>query len=151
MLTNIPTKRISSIIQTLLKHHNTQQNRIKEIINITSTVLSHSYFKFNLDCYQQEEGLAVGAPSSAALAEIYFQSTECNNIYDILLKHNIISYFTYLNDMLLLYNYKLTDINLTSHEFNNMHPKLLFTMEHEQDIKILVLHITIQRTENDLT
>jgi hypothetical protein len=53
--------------------------------------------------------------------------------------------------MLLIYNDKLTGINLTLHEFNNIHPKLLFTMEHEQDNKIHFLDITIQRTENNLT
>jgi hypothetical protein len=66
---NIPTKRIASIIHPVLKHHNTQQNTIKEIINITNTILAHNYFNFNKDCYHQE-GLAMGAPSSAVVAEI---------------------------------------------------------------------------------
>jgi hypothetical protein len=144
MYTNIPTQRITSIIQILLKHHNTQQNTVKVIINITNTVLSCNYFKFNKDCYQQEEGLEMGAPSSAILAEIHLQSIECNNISDILIKHNVIGYFRYVDD-------KLTDINLTLHEFNNVHPKLLFAMEHEHDNKIDFLNITIQRTENNLT
>jgi hypothetical protein len=88
---------------------------------------------------------------SAILAEIYLQSIKCNNIYDILLKHNIIGYFRYTDDMQLIYNNKLIDTNLTLHEFGNIHPKLLFTMKHEQDNKINFLNITIQRTQNNLT
>jgi hypothetical protein len=122
----------------------------EEIINITNIILSHNYFKFNKDCYEQEELLAAGAPCSAILAELYLQSIECNNIYDILLKHTIIGYFRYVDDILLIYNDQLTDIKLTLHEFNNIHSKLLFTMEHERDNKINFLDITIQRTENNL-
>jgi hypothetical protein len=77
-----------------LKHINI--NCIKPI----STILSHNYYKFNNDCYQQEDGLAMGAPSSAVLPEIYLQFIECNNIYDILPKHNIIGYFRYADDVL---------------------------------------------------
>jgi hypothetical protein len=68
MYTDIPTKRIVNIIQTPLKYQNTQQSIIKEIINIT-----HYDFRFNNDYYRQGEGLAMGAPSSAVLAEIFLQ------------------------------------------------------------------------------
>lgn len=54
---------------------------IKEIANITNTTLSHDYFEFNNDFYQQQEGLAMVAPSSTIL-----QFIERSNIYDILLK-----------------------------------------------------------------
>jgi hypothetical protein len=96
--TSIPTNDIISLVRTILKHHNTQQKTINEIINITNTILLHNYFQFDNTYYRQEEGLAMGSPSSAILAEIYLQYTECVNIYDILQKHYIIGYFRYVDD-----------------------------------------------------
>jgi hypothetical protein len=93
----------------------------------------------------------MGAPSSAILAEIYLQYIESINIYDINQKHNVIVYFRYVDNILLVYNEETTNINLTLQEFNNVHPKLIFTIEKEENSKINFLDITIQRTENKLT
>jgi hypothetical protein len=76
MNTNVPTKRILIIIQTILKYRNIKQNKIKEIVNITINTLLHIYLNLNNYCYQQEEGLAMSFPSSAILAEIFIQSIE---------------------------------------------------------------------------
>jgi hypothetical protein len=151
MYTNIPTNDMINIVRAALKHHNIRQKISDEIINITNTILSHNYFQFSNTCYRQEEGLAMGAPSSAILAEIYLQYIESINIYDILQKHNVIGYFRYVDDILLVYNEEITNINLTLQEFNNIHPKLTFTIEKEENNKINFLDITIQRTENKLT
>jgi hypothetical protein len=64
-----PTKRIVNIMQTILKHQNMQQNKIKKLVN---AILSQNYFNCNNDCYQQEEELAMDAPSSAVLSKIFF-------------------------------------------------------------------------------
>jgi hypothetical protein len=72
MFTNILTKGIVSIIQTILKDQNIQQNKIKQMINIINIILWHNYLNFNNDGYQQEEGIAMCAPFSAILSEIYF-------------------------------------------------------------------------------
>jgi hypothetical protein len=45
----------------------------------------------------------MGAPSSAVLAEIYLQFIKCKNVYDILLKHKILGYYRYVDDILLIY------------------------------------------------
>lgn len=58
----------------------------------------------------------MSAPSSVIVAEIFSQFMGCNNMYNILLKHKVIGYFRYMDYILLIYNDKLTDISLTSHE-----------------------------------
>jgi vacuolar-type H+-ATPase subunit D/Vma8 len=146
--TNIPIKRIVTIIQTLLKHHNTQQSTIKEIVNITNNILSHNYFEFNNDCYQQEEGLAMRVSSSAILVETFLRFIECSNTYDILVKHKIIGHLRYVDYIILVYN-EYTDINLTLQIFDNNYLKLLLTIEKVQN-KVNFLDITIQKMENDL-
>jgi hypothetical protein len=145
MYTNIPTKRVT----TILNNQKTQPNTIKEINNITHTVLSQKFFEFNNDYYKQEAGLAMGAPSSAVLSEIYLQYLEHNDIYKTLIKHKILGYFRYVNDILLIYDSTHKDINLMLQEFNNIQPNLQFRIEKEQHNKIDFLDITIQRTDKN--
>jgi hypothetical protein len=95
----MPTK-VTTIIQSILNNWNKQQNTIKEIENITCTVILQNYFKFSNDYYKREEGLAMGTQSSTIIAEIYLQFLEQNNIYDTLIKHKIIGYFRYADDIL---------------------------------------------------
>jgi hypothetical protein len=65
----------------------------------------------------QSEGLAMGAPSSALLAEFYLQSTEHNQILQLLIKHKIISYHRYVDDILIMFDTTHTDINDTLTDF----------------------------------
>jgi len=45
----------------------------------------------------------MGAPTSSILSEIYLQYLENTEIFDILLKHHIIGYFRYVDDILIVY------------------------------------------------
>ena len=71
---NIPTRKATTITQNHIKksEHTTKHNQRKKK---TYTILSQNYFQFNNDYYRQEEGLAMGAPSSAILAEIFFKNS----------------------------------------------------------------------------
>jgi hypothetical protein len=44
----------------------------------------------------------MGAPTSAVLAEGYIQSMKHKRIYTTLIKHQIIGYFRYVDDILLI-------------------------------------------------
>jgi hypothetical protein len=63
--------------------------------------------------YKRTQGLPMGAPTSPILAEIYMQYLEHNYIYDILIHHKIITYFRYVDDILIMYNSKQIDVNET--------------------------------------
>jgi hypothetical protein len=76
----------------------------------------------------------------------YFLFLE-HNIYDIFIKHKIIGYLRYIDDILLIYYEELNDINLTLKEFNNIQPNLQFTMEKEEN-KVNFLDITIKKENN---
>jgi hypothetical protein len=60
----------------------------------------------------------MGAPTPALLAETYIQHMEHKQLYQILLKHKITGYFRYVDDILIVYNKKQTDIDKTIIEFN---------------------------------
>jgi len=66
------------------------QNDIKEqlkyeIMKITHILIKQNYFQFQDTLYIQEEGLAMGAPTSSIFSEIYLQHIENTKITDVIL------------------------------------------------------------------
>jgi hypothetical protein len=93
----------------------------------------------------------MGAPTSAILAETFIQYLDHTIIYRILRKHQIIDYYCYVDDILIIYNEQRTNIKNTLDEFNNIHQKIKFTMEQETLNKISHLDLTIIKEHNRLT
>jgi hypothetical protein len=120
-------------------------------MDITHTILEQNYFKFQNQCYIQKTGLAMGAPTSAILSEIYLQHVEHTKIINILTQNNILGYFRYIDDILISYNCVYTDIYKVFNPFNTLIPTIKFTMERETDIKINFLNITIQKERDNLS
>jgi hypothetical protein len=100
--------------------------------------------------YQQSEGLVMRALSSALLAEIYLQYLEHTQILNLLIKHKILSYRRYVDDILITYNILNTDINKTLSDFNSLHHKIQFSIENEANNQINFLDLTISRLHNNL-
>jgi hypothetical protein len=117
---------------------------------MTKLIIKQNYFEENSIFYQQSVGLAMGAPSSALLSEIYLQHLEHNQILDLLAKHKIISYHRYVEDILLVYNTPHTDIKKTLIEFNYIHHKIQFTIEEESNSQINFLDLSVSRIHNGL-
>jgi hypothetical protein len=92
----------------------------------------------------------MGAPTSAILSETSTQYLEHAIIVDILRKYQIIDYYRYVDDILIIHNAQTTNINNTLDEFNMIHPKIKLMIEEEQDNKINYLDITILKTHNRL-
>jgi hypothetical protein len=93
----------------------------------------------------------MGAPTSAILAETFIQHLEHTIIHKILKKHQIIDYYRYVDDILIIYNEHHTNIDNTLDEFNRIHPKIKFTIEKETQNKINYLDLTLTKEENKLT
>jgi hypothetical protein len=122
-----------------------------ELITMTRTVLEQNYFTFKNKTYFQLSGLAMGAPSSGILYEVYFQNLEHTKVIDILTQRNIIGYFRYVDDILIVYDENSTDIYKIHETFNNLAPTIKFTLETETDNNINFLDISIQNKEKKLT
>jgi phosphomannomutase len=100
---------------------------------------------YNGKWFKQNDGLAMGAPTSAILAEVFIQYLEHTTIIDILKKFQIIGYYRYVDDILISYNTHITSTNNALDEFNNIHPKIKFTMEKEINNTINFLHLSIEK------
>jgi hypothetical protein len=131
-----------SIINNILQNNHEIEDKIKtEITHTLKTVIDQNYFQFDLEYYKQNDGLAMGAPTSAILAEAYIQNMEHTQIYRIVKTHQIIAYFRYVDVILIIYDNKNTNIDQILNEFNNLQPTLKFTIEKEE-------HESIEDTRN---
>jgi hypothetical protein len=137
MYTNIPTNELKDIITNILNNdHYTSKKEKEEILNILDIILEQNYLQFNNQFYKQNEGLTMGAPTSATLAETFIQHLEHTIIYKILEKYQIIDYYRYVDDILIIYNEHHTNTDNTIDEFNKIHPKIKFTIEKEFQNKL---------------
>jgi hypothetical protein len=152
MYTNIPTSELRNIIKNIVDQNYCMSNVEKdELLSLLNLILEQNYFQFKNQFYKQNDGLAMGAPTSAILAETFVQYLEHTVIYQILKKHQIIDYYRYVHDILIIYNKQYTNIRNTHDEFNNIHHKIKFTMEQKSLNKINYLDLTITREHNKLT
>lgn len=107
--------------------------------------MKQNYFIHNDNIVLQEDGLAMGAPSSSIISEIFLQYLEQTKLPPIANKLKLINYFRYVDDILVIFDTLHTDINTILDDFNSIHHNIQFTDETEQDNKINYLDITIQR------
>jgi hypothetical protein len=54
----------------------------QDITRIAQTLTGQNYFRFRDTIYVQNEGLAMGAPTSSILSEVYLQYLENTTIYE---------------------------------------------------------------------
>jgi hypothetical protein len=150
MYTNIPTETLSDIIEGIIDASSANTDHIKNINSLMNVILNQNYFQHEDCIFLQKEGLAMGAPTSSILSEIFLKFLEHNKIFKILIGNKIIAYFRYVDDILIIYDSHKTNIANVLTTFNNLHPKIKFTSELEQDCKINLLDITIHRSSNEV-
>jgi hypothetical protein len=64
--------------------------------------MEQNYFQLDQKYYKRTEGLAMGAPTSAILAETFIQHKEHEYLYPILITREIIAYYSYVDDIFIM-------------------------------------------------
>jgi hypothetical protein len=75
---------------------------------------------------------------------------EHTQIYPILMKQQTVTYFRYIDDILIIYDQNKTNIDHTLHEFNKLQSTINFTIEKEQHESINFLDLAIHRKNKNL-
>jgi len=119
MYTNIPTHELLSIIDTACDNNLVEERMKRDIINLSKTIIDQNYFQFEGLTYKQNDGLAMDAPTSSIFSEFYLQHQENSKIYDLLRNHNVVGYFHYVDDILIIYNESTTNIEDMFHCFSS--------------------------------
>jgi hypothetical protein len=150
LYTNIPIKETKSILNDILAQQHVNNSTKQELLQWYDTITQQNYFAHNKTIYIQQEGLAMGAPSSGLIAEIFLQHTEHTHLARLAQKHRIINYCRYVDDVLIIYDNNHSTILDILQDFNDLHPNLSFTAETEQNQSLNNLDITIHRTTSGL-
>ena len=93
----------------------------------------------------------MGAPILFIFSEIYLQYLENTKIFNVLKKYHLIGYFRYVDNILIVYKYRVTNIQEILKLFKNMSPTKTFTMEEEINNSINFLDITIYKTDHNIS
>jgi len=81
-----------------------------EIVKSCKMLTKRNYFQYRDLQYMQEDGLAMGAPTSSTFSEICLKYLENTKIVDISMKLHIIGLFRYVDEILIVYQNKRTNI-----------------------------------------
>ena len=146
LYTNIPVKETRDIVARNLDNNQTDPQTKQELLYWYDTITSQNYFSNKGKISIQQEGLAMGAPTSGIIAEHFLQHLEEIHLTHLVNKHKITAYFRYVDDILLIYDPQHTNIQDIQNDFNMIHPNIKFTSETETNNKINYLDITIHRT-----
>ena len=128
LYTNIPIKETRDILFDKLEQNNTDLKQKRELMKWFDTITSQNYFTHNGNIQIQNDGLAMCAPSSGLISELFLQM-EHVHLARLSTKHKIIDYFRYMDDILLIFDSNHTDIQTVLNDFNAIHPKLKFTLD----------------------
>jgi hypothetical protein len=151
MYTNISTDELTEIIENMCKQNGLDQTIHNDIMKICKLVIAQNYFQHANNQYIREQGLAMGAPTSSLLPEIYLQHLESTKIFYILRNHQLIGYFRYMDDILIIYKNNLTNILEILRLFNSISTTLTFTMEEETNSSLNFLDKSIHKTDNKIS
>jgi hypothetical protein len=151
MYPSIPTNELVPIIENMSINNQLDTNTTHDLMKVTPTILEQNYFTLRNNNYSQVTGLAMGAPSSGILSEIYLQRLEHTKTIDILTQHNIMGYFRYVDDILVIYDDDMTDIHEVHKTLNNLTPKIKFTLEKENKHRINFLDLTIHNRDGKIS
>jgi len=139
-------KDTKDIIARTLEKNGVEPHTRQELLNWYDNITHQNYFSNNEKILIQQDGLAMGAPSSGLIAEFFLQNLEDTHLAQISNKHNITAYFRYVDDILVIYDSSHTDIKNIQDDFNMLHPNMMFKAEPESNNQINFLDITIHKT-----
>ena len=143
MYTNIPiTETINIITQKLIKNKE-DDILIKQITSTLKTILNQNYFQHNQIIYQQTDGLAMGAPTSAIISEIFLQELDEQIINTIKTNDTNGKYYRYVDDTIYISQNNGKNIEKIKNTINKIHNNIKFTIEEETNNKLNFLDLTI--------
>jgi hypothetical protein len=145
---NILIKQTKMILANMLQQNNTDPQTQREL-QWYDTITKQNYFTNNNDTIIQQDRLAMGAPSSGLITEIFLQYIEHRHITQLACTHKLINYWRYV-DILIAFDPDHSSLQAITYDFSNLHPNLQFTAEPKQDNTLNYLDISLHKTPTGL-
>jgi len=151
MYSNIPINELIATLKKLGEINNTEDKTKQDIMKISQVLVEQNYFRFQGIIYVQNEGFAIGAPTSSIFSEIYLYYIQNTKVFEVLLRYKAEGYFRYIDNILIMHKDDRTNIQNMLQDFNSLIPKIKFTSEKEENNKINFLDITIAKNYDSLS
>jgi len=150
MYSNIPVEETRTILENTLTQNLVESHTKQELLGWYDIITKQNYFLHKDKTLFQKDGLAMGAPSSGLIAEMFLQHIEHSHLARLSQKHKILNYYRYVDDILIIYDSDHTDIQNIVTDFNSLHHKLQFTAEIEKDHTLNYLDLSLHRTTTNI-
>ena len=151
LYTNVPVSEVIDVTTNLVYDNDgtfrsMDRQLFRQFLNLA---VGDSYFVFNELYYKQKDGLAMGCPLSATLANIFMCHHESIWLDDCPIDFKPVFYKRYVDDTFVIFK-KREHAQKFFDYMNTKHHKIKFTMEAENNNKIPFLDILIEKQNNRL-
>ena len=150
LYSNTPVKETKAIFSSILTRDLITPQTQQELLRWLDLITGQNYFAHKKQIVVHHDGLAMGAPSSGLIAEMFLKHIEHSHLTHLTQKHKIINYCRYVDDILIIFDPNHSNILEIINDFNSLHPKLQFTAETEKDYTLNYLYLSISRTPTGL-
>jgi hypothetical protein len=137
-------------MKTQLANNKTENITISQAGILMETILRQNYLQFD-KFYQPHKAVAMGSPTSGLVAEMILQNYEQHLKKNIPDSNKIIFYNRYVNDIIIIYDTKHTNMNDIQNYVDKIHLELQFKATDEIDNTISFLDLLITRGQNKLS
>ena len=115
-----------------------------DITNLFRHCLTTSYFQWNGNFYQQDDGVAMGSPLSPVIANFFMEKFEQTALETAPLKPKV--WLRYVDDTFVIWNHGEEELQRFLQHLNKVNLSIQFTMEVESKQKLAFLDVLVERT-----
>ena len=145
LFTNVPVDDALDAIRKVVESTNEDELPLpkNDYMKMVELCMKFGSFSYNGEEYVQRSGLAMGSPLSPIAACLFMETLEEEHFLRIIGDSSI--WLRYVDDVLVIVP-KDTDLNEKLGKMNEIHPKIQFTIENEEDGQLAFLDTCIIRT-----
>ncbi|XP_060531558.1 uncharacterized protein LOC132705141 [Cylas formicarius] len=116
-----------------------------DTMDLTRHCLKNTYVIYNDKRYKQIEGAPMGSPLSPVIANLFMIALEKRAIETADYKSKL--WLRYVDDTFTIWNHGIEQLHRFLQHLNEVHPKIKFTMETEENSQLPFLDVTIIKKE----
>ena len=150
LYTNVPNKETINIVANKMYTDNNSFRGLSKskFIELLELVVNDSFFIFNDVYYKQIDGLAMGNPISATLANIFLCFHETQWLNNCPSEFKPLLYRRYVDDTFIIFRERKDALKFFTY-LNSQHPNITFTKEEENERKLPFLDILVTKSVNE--
>ncbi|XP_023232808.1 uncharacterized protein LOC111632569 [Centruroides sculpturatus] len=138
------------LANTLLIEEGFTAQQVLEVREALLFITEHNYFRCNGKIYLQKQGMPMGSPLSAVLAELIMRCVEHSVFkFPLTIAYPLI-YLRYVDDILLVWQDTEDSFRVLEHHLSKMYVTIHFMWEKEVGRKIAFLDLHIQKSQEGL-